>query len=134
MRASREGHDEAVELSRLRERQAQTNGRARGGRRAMRWLPLFAFLATAPLATGQQARGWEPPPPPPDEFDWVQLTSGEWLKGEIVDLYRKELAFDSDELDLQVLDWEDVKELRSAAPMRATRPSKSSASAGQPSK
>jgi len=107
-------------LSRLRERQAQTNGRARGGRRAMRWLPLFAFLATAPLATGQQARGWEPPPPPPDESDWVQLTSGEWLKGEIIDLYRKELAFDSDELDLQVLDWEDVKELRSAAPMRVS--------------
>jgi len=83
-------------------------------------LSLFACLALAPLATAQNAAGWQPPPPAPDEFDWVQLTSGEWLKGEIIDLYRKDLSFDSDELDLQVLDWEDVKELRSAAPMRVS--------------
>ena len=30
-----------------------------------------------------QNKPWAPPPPPPDKFDWIQLTSGEWLKGEL---------------------------------------------------
>ena len=25
--------------------------------------------------------------PPPDKFDWIQLTSDEWLKGEFIALY-----------------------------------------------
>jgi len=55
---------------------------------------------------------WTPPPPPPDEFDWIQLKSGEWLKGEFKALYEDELEFDSKELDLLTLDWEDVKQVR----------------------
>jgi hypothetical protein len=50
----------------------------------------------------------------PDEFDWIQLTSGEWLKGEIKVMYEDSLEFDSDELDLLSLDFADIKELRSA--------------------
>lgn len=61
-----------------------------------------------------QKKPWEPPPPPPDEFDWIQLTSGEWLKGELKVLYQKKLEFDSDELDLLKFDWEDVKQVRGA--------------------
>ena len=60
----------------------------------------------------EQAQAWLPAPPPPDEFDWIQLTSGEWLKGEFKALYEKKLEFDSDELDLLKLDWEDVKQVR----------------------
>jgi len=60
----------------------------------------------------EQAQAWLPAPPPPDDFDWIQLTSGEWLKGEFKALYKKELEFDSDELDLLKLDWEDVKQVR----------------------
>ncbi len=59
-----------------------------------------------------QNQPWKPPPPPPDEFDWIQLNSGEWLKGELNVLYEQKLEFDSDELDLQVFDWEDVKQVR----------------------
>ncbi|MGB3648817.1 MAG: hypothetical protein WA992_09825, partial [Desulfobulbales bacterium] len=40
-------------------------------------------------------------PPPDDKFDWIQLTNGEWLKGEFKVLYDYEVEFDSDELDLQ---------------------------------
>lgn len=69
------------------------------------------FLAA--IAGAQENQAWEPPPPPPDEFDWIQLTSGEWLKGEIKDLYEKELEFASDKLKLQVFDWKDVKLVRS---------------------
>jgi len=64
------------------------------------------------LRTPIQAQAWSPPPPPPDEFDWIQLTSGEWLKGELKVLYEKKLEFDSDKLDLQTFDWEDVKQVR----------------------
>lgn len=51
--------------------------------------------------------------PPPDSFDWIQLKSGEWLKGEIISLYDGKLEFDSDELNNLTLDWEDVRQVRS---------------------
>lgn len=55
-------------------------------------------------------------PPTDDGFDWVQLVSGEWLKGEIRDLRSYTLEFDSDNLDLLSLDWDDVRQVRSAKP------------------
>lgn len=39
------------------------------------------------------------------EFDWVQLSSDEWLKGDIVAMYDEELEFDSEELGIQTIDW-----------------------------
>lgn len=54
--------------------------------------------------------------PAAKEFDWVQLTSGEWLKGEIKSMYNDSLEFDSDKLDLLTIDWEDVKYLKSYRP------------------
>lgn len=54
--------------------------------------------------------------PAAKEFDWVQLTSGEWLKGEIKSMYNDSLEFDSDKLDLLEVDWEDVKYLKSYRP------------------
>lgn len=56
---------------------------------------------------------WEAFVPPTDtDFDWIQLTSGEWLKGDFKVLYDYVVEFDSDELDLQEFDLEDVKRLR----------------------
>jgi hypothetical protein len=55
---------------------------------------------------------WVPPSAQPGKFDWIQLTSGEWLKGDIKVLYNDKLEFDSDKLDLLELDWEDVKQVR----------------------
>jgi len=58
---------------------------------------------------------WDKFVPPRDEkFDWIQLTSGEWLKGELLVMYNYSLEFDSDELELQKFDWEDIKQIRSA--------------------
>ena len=51
--------------------------------------------------------------PSAEKFDWVQLTSNEWLKGEIKGMYKDSLEFDSDKLDLLNIDWDDVKILRS---------------------
>jgi hypothetical protein len=62
---------------------------------------------------------WESLKPSATDFDWVQLTSGEWLKGEIDDLYNDQLSIDSEELDLLVIDWEDVKYLKTHIPFTA---------------
>jgi len=50
------------------------------------------------------------------QFDWVQLTSGEWLKGEIKSMYNESFEFDSDKLDLINIDLEDVNYLQSVMP------------------
>jgi hypothetical protein len=70
------------------------------------------FFASSAFAEEQES--WRPPPPMPDDFDWVQMTSGEWLKGEIIAMYEEVLEFDSDEFDLQNLDFGDVQQIRSA--------------------
>ena len=70
---------------------------------------------TAAPATGDEKVAWTPPPPPPDEFDWIQLNSGEWLKGEFKVLYDDSVEFDSDELDLLTIDWADIKQVRGHA-------------------
>ncbi len=57
--------------------------------------------------------GWQPEA---TQYDWVQLTSGEWLKGEMKSMYSETLEFDSDKLDLLSIDWEDVKYLKSYRP------------------
>lgn len=59
---------------------------------------------------------WEAFAPPVDsEYDWLQLASGEWLKGDFKVMYDFTLEFDSDELDLQEFDFDDVKQLRTRA-------------------
>lgn len=75
---------------------------------------VLVWAATAAFAK-EDAAGWTPPPPTemPTEFDWVQLPSGEWLGGEIIVLYEDSLEFDSDEMGITKIDWEDVVELRS---------------------
>lgn len=82
---------------------------------ALATIALHALVVgTAPAAE----ETWQPPPPMPDGFDWVQTTSLEWLKGEIIAMYDDELGFDSDEFDMQTIDWEDVREIRSAGTMQ----------------
>jgi len=71
-----------------------------------------AAQQTAATDETSSSKAWEPPPPPADEFDWIQLTSGEWLKGELKRLYERKLEFDSDKLGLLEFDWEDVKRVR----------------------
>jgi len=47
-------------------------------------------------------------------WDWLQTNSGEWLKGELITLYDKEIEFDSDEFGVVSIDWKDVAFLRTA--------------------
>lgn len=61
------------------------------------------------------AKPWAPPPPPPDDFDWIQLISGEWLKGRIKIVQDNKLEFDSEELDDLDFDLEDIIQIRTGA-------------------
>ena len=73
-----------------------------------------AFIAISFKGVANQEQQWQSPTPVfKQDFDWVKLTSDEWLKGDIVSMYDEKLEFDSDELDMQTIDWEDVAELRS---------------------
>jgi len=73
--------------------------------------PDILLLAQA-ATVAERKKAWESAIPPTDAFDWIQTTSGEWLKGELKQLYSGSLEFDSDEFDLQTLDWNDVAQLR----------------------
>lgn len=83
----------------------------------MRPFFVFFYLLTATLGSSfaQEAdsRTFVAPPPMSDNFDWIQLKSGEWLKGEIEDLENDTFIFDSEELDSFRFDWEDIQTLYS---------------------
>lgn len=80
-----------------------------------RWLLLFACVLILSISPStSMADDWTPPPPTGnDGFDWIELKSGEWLKGRIKSLRQEDLEFDSEELDVQVWDWEKIRTLRS---------------------
>jgi hypothetical protein len=64
--------------------------------------------APAALAQTQPTSENLPPKPRSGDFDWMQFSNGEWLKGDIKDLLDDQFVFDSDELDKQTLDMEDI--------------------------
>ena len=83
-------------------------------RRPMSRLLGLLCLAYAIAASTAAADDWRPPPPTgEDGFDWIQLKSGEWLKGRIKSLQEEKLEFDSEELDLLTFDWKDILTVRS---------------------
>jgi len=48
-----------------------------------------------------------------NRFDWIELKSGEWLKGRIKSMQDEKLEFDSEEMDVHTFDWEDIRTVRS---------------------
>jgi len=75
------------------------------------------FLVAAGAVPAAEDEAWQPEspaPPMPEKYDWIRLTSDEWLKGEFSVMYDDELEFDSDELNLQKFALDDVRELRTA--------------------
>ena len=71
--------------------------------------------STPPSSTSSPT--WYPQSKNAGNFDWVQTTSGEWIKGELIAMYDEELEFDSEEFEELTLDWEDVAEIHSAQVM-----------------
>jgi hypothetical protein len=83
-------------------------------RRATASFRRLALAAALVLAAAPAAADSAFTPPADTHYDWIQLSSDEWLKGELKGLYAFSLEFDSDKLDLQKFDWEDVKAIRTA--------------------
>ena len=81
-------------------------------------LTLIALLVVAALPAAAEGEYFQPKPPMPEKFDWVQMTSLEWLKGELISMYDDSMEFDSKEFDLQTLDFDDVQEVRSVGIMQ----------------
>jgi putative salt-induced outer membrane protein YdiY len=81
-------------------------------RRCVAFVLLLGSLLAPSL--GLAADDWRPPPPTGnDGFDWIELKSGEWLKGRIKSLQEEKLEFDSEELNLFTFDWKDIRTVHS---------------------
>lgn len=71
-------------------------------------------------AMGSTPAATEPPPrqdgavPLEQKSDWVELTSGEWLRGKFVRLRRGKATFDSENLNEQAISWGKVRRLVTA--------------------
>ena len=82
-------------------------------------LLLALLLAAAAPAAAQRGPEHAEPRWPSDEavprvYDWIQLDSDEWLKGELLALYDDDLEFDSEEIGVKTFDWKDVQQVRTA--------------------
>jgi len=90
-------------------------------------VPVLLGLA---LVAGPAAATGDAPPLPPlageapgtREVDWVQIESGEWVKGELKRMHEETLYFDSDEFDDVSIDWGDVASLIPAGPVTCRLP------------
>jgi hypothetical protein len=83
---------------------------------------LVLLVAAVPPAAAQRGPEHAEPSWPSDEaiprvYDWIQLDSDEWLKGELLSMYDDDLEFDSEEIGVKTFDWEDVQQLRTARAM-----------------
>jgi hypothetical protein len=77
------------------------------------WIIVAFLLLSLAGASPGWSQGWLPVEPAANEKDWVQLSSGEWIRGSI-DLFRDlKMEFDSDDLDDLEIDWEDITAFRS---------------------
>jgi putative salt-induced outer membrane protein YdiY len=74
--------------------------------------------ALVPSHAEESQESFKPKPPMPEKFDWVQTSSGEWVKGELIEMYKDKLEFDSDEFDVVTIDWEDVQQVRTVGTMQ----------------
>jgi putative salt-induced outer membrane protein YdiY len=64
----------------------------------------------------EQAKKWTDTHPNNVSADWLQLTTGEWLRGHIIAMQQDSLDFDSDELDILTIEWKKVRYIKSAEP------------------
>lgn len=74
---------------------------------------LALVLAAAASAAAQEPR-WPSDESLAAKYDWIQLDSDEWLKGELIALYEDDLVFDSVEFGPRTYDWKDVQQVRTA--------------------
>lgn len=75
--------------------------------------PIAATVTNAIASTNLD---WRPPGVALGSSDWIQLKSGEWLRGRLLYIQERKVEFDSDELKDQSLDLKDVRQVYPANP------------------
>jgi putative salt-induced outer membrane protein YdiY len=75
--------------------------------------PAAAVATNAPSTTTNAApkRRWFWQNKSEAGTDWIQLKSGEWLRGRLYGMQNRELEFESDELEDLKFDWKDIHQL-----------------------
>lgn len=76
-------------------------------------------IQRTPPPVAPPSAAWKPPGVGTDGYDWVQLKSGEWLRGWLKYVQDKKVEFDSDELEEMTLKLKDVRMLYTAKPVYA---------------
>ncbi len=82
----------------------------------MAWVRILLVILSAFAllwATVATAEDWIPSEPSVVHQDWLHLTSGEWLWGQLEMMRDEVVSFDSDNLDDLSIDWQDVAGIRS---------------------
>lgn len=80
--------------------------------------PAVAFAADQTFDTASTPPEiWQPPSFDVQQWDWIQLDTGEWVKGRIKVLHEESVEIDSDHFDLISIDWEDVAYIRTGRVM-----------------
>jgi putative salt-induced outer membrane protein YdiY len=71
-----------------------------------------ALLAAGSTNAPPKRPWWQLGKPADDKgTDWIQLKSGEWLRGKLYGMQNRSLEFESDELDDLKFDWKDVHQV-----------------------
>jgi putative salt-induced outer membrane protein YdiY len=78
------------------------------------FVSVFALASTQAAPAQSKDDSWRPTSEADGHFDWIQMKSGEWLKGEFIAMYDENVEFDSEEFEMQNLDWGDVKQIHTS--------------------
>ncbi len=82
-------------------------------------IPSLSPFTNAPPTTASQSTNnlWRPPGVGKDGSDWLELKSGEWLRGELRYIQHRKVEFDSDELNDSSLKLKDIRQVLPSKPM-----------------
>ncbi|MGE3312414.1 MAG: YdiY family protein [Limisphaerales bacterium] len=67
--------------------------------------------SSSPPTPPQVQPAWFTMPSSGKGSDWIQLNSGEWLRGQLRSMQKRRLEFDSEKLDDRSFDWDDVTQV-----------------------
>ncbi|MCH2170597.1 DUF481 domain-containing protein [Myxococcota bacterium] len=84
-------------------------------RRGLQWVwgPLVTLCLCGAVGAADVVPLKAPPASDPKGYEWIRMTSGEWLKGSVERMRDESISFHSDELGDLTLDWDDVSALYS---------------------
>lgn len=68
------------------------------------------------------APSWSATTPADASYDWIQLVSGEWIKGRLLSMRQNKVDFDSVKLDQLSIKWKNIREIRTAGAMSVMGP------------